>query len=202
MKKMKIMATVLAGVMALGMTACGTKPTETTVAPTAEFTTESSTEATPVETTEATTVATTTESTAPAQQFSPEQHGDVICQGVEASEFDFGPATFDTYEWEGVTYADYPNYEAGKDIVVKFKCDSELTIDYVAKVVEGGDIMQKDNPDNDEATTITPDTTLTQADGVYTLTISANQVTANNVYYVVLKDANNNRVSFEVRCWA
>ena len=62
--------------------------------------------------------------------------------------------------------------------------------------------MQKDNPDNDEATTITPDTTLTQADGVYTLTISANQVTANNVYYVVLKDANNNRVSFEVRCWA
>ena len=202
MKKMKIMATVLAGVMALGMTACGTKPTETTVAPTSEVTTESTTEATPVETTEATTVETTAETSAPAQQFSPEQHGDVICQGVEASEFNFGSATFDTYEWEGVTYADYPNYEAGKDIVVKFKCDADLTVDYVAKVIEGGDIMQKDNPDNDEATTITPDTTLTQADGVYTLTISANQVTANNVYYVVLKDANNNRVSFEVRCWA
>lgn len=202
MKKLKIMTTVLAGVMALGMTACGTKPTETTVAPTSEVTTESTTEATPVETTEATTVETTAETSAPAQQFSPEQHGDVICDGVEASEFNFGPATFDTYEWEGVTYADSPNYEAGKDIVVTFKCDADLTVDYVAKVIEGGDITQKDNPDNDEATTITPDTTLTQADGVYTLTISANQVTANNFYYVLLKDANNNIVSFEVRCWA
>lgn len=202
MKKMKIMTTVLAGVMTLGMTACGTKPTETTATPTELSVVESTTEATTSETTEATTVETTAETSAPAQQFSPEQHGDVICQGVEASEFNFGPATFDTYEWEGVTYADYPNYEAGKDIVVTFKCDTDLTIEYVAKVVEGGDIRQKDNPDNDEATTITSDTTLTQADGVYTLTISANRVTANNVYYVVLKDANDNRVSFEVRCWA
>lgn len=202
MKKMKIMTTVLAGVMALGMTACGTKPTETTATPTELSVVESTTEATTSETTEATTVETTAETSAPAQQFSPEQHGDVICQGVEASEFNFGTATFDTYEWEGITYAEFPNYEAGKDIVVNFKCDADLTIEYVAKVVEGGDIRQKDNPDNDEATTITSDTTLTQADGVYTLTISANQVTANNVYYVVLKDANDNRVSFEVCCWA
>ena len=58
------MATILAGVMALGMTACGSKPTETTATPTEPSTVESTTEATTSETIEETTK---------ANAFTPEQ---------------------------------------------------------------------------------------------------------------------------------
>ena len=52
--KKTLIATLMVGTMVLGMTACGTKPTETTVAPTSETTVET-TEATPAETTAETT---------------------------------------------------------------------------------------------------------------------------------------------------
>ena len=52
--KKTLIATLMVGAMVLGMTACGTKPTETTVAPTSETTVET-TVATPAETTVETT---------------------------------------------------------------------------------------------------------------------------------------------------
>ena len=66
-RKMKktIIATLMAGTLVLGMTACGTKPTETTVAPTTTTTVEETTVETTAETTPAeTTVETTAETTA------------------------------------------------------------------------------------------------------------------------------------------
>ncbi|SCW65725.1 hypothetical protein SAMN02910456_02419 [Ruminococcaceae bacterium YRB3002] len=61
--------------------------------------------------------------------------------------------------------------------------------------------MQKDNPDNDEATVIHPSVTLTNADGVYTLTIPAEFVETNYNYYICLNDGNDNRVDFGVSCF-
>lgn len=191
MKKMKIMATVLAGVMALGMTACGTKPTETTVAPTSEVTTESTTEATPVETTEATTVETTAETSAPAQQFSPEQ-----CLGLtpEAgfTDIDLGGATIETKDYNGVEAPLAPNYVAGQDIVITFKSDADLTITrafkYAPDVNIQDGILQWEMMDGRDITIdmakIVSDVTLTQTDGVYTLTIPAGVVTSDYMFYV------------------
>ena len=55
--KKTLIATLMVGAMVLGMTACGTKPTETTVAPTSETTVETTAETTPAETTAETTPA-------------------------------------------------------------------------------------------------------------------------------------------------
>ena len=172
--KKTFLATIIAGTMALGITACEIKPTETTVVPTSDTTVET-TEATPAETTE--------EESETEETFTPEEHAQVVCSGdLQATEFDFGDAVFETYEWEGTVYPDSPNYEAGKDIVISFKCHSDLTIDHIAKVVEGGDVRQMDNPDSDEAVRIDLDVSFEQADGVYTLTIPSDLVTSNNFY--------------------
>lgn len=209
MKKMKIMATILAGVMALGMTACGTKPTETTVAPTSEVTTESTTEATPVETTEATTVETTTEATAP--EFAPEEYAFVMkSDGVEASDFTFVDASYTTKEDGSLAF---PTFTAGQNIVISFKCDKEFKFGEVTRAPE-----QMDSPDYevvyiaktnkvDGVSSSTIAECLTYVDGTYTLTIPAEYAVAGNVFSIRLSTASwlddpytGEEISFYVRC--
>ena len=209
MKKMKIMATVLAGVMALGMTACGTKPTETTVTPTSEVTTESTTEATPVETTEATTVETTAESTAP--EFAPEEYAFVMkSDGVEVSDFTFVDASYTTKEDGSLAF---PTFTAGQNIVISFKCDKEFKFGEITRTPEQMDspdfevvyIAKTNKVDGVSSSTIAD--CLTYVDGTYTLTIPAEYAVAGNVFSIRLSTASwmdepytGEEISFYVRC--
>lgn len=206
MKKMKIMATVLAGVMTLGMTACGSKPTETTATPTEPSVVESTTEATTSETTEATTVE-TTEATTTANAFTPEQALG-LPPNTGISEINIGDATIETQDFDGVEYPMAPNFVAGQDIVITFKSDADLKITRAFKYSPdigmsiSDAIIMWDTYDGRNITfdmsKIIDNCTLTNADGVYTFTIPAEFVTSNYYFYVEF----DNGAIFNLRCFA
>lgn len=209
MKKMKIMTTILAGVMALGMTACGSKPTETTATPTEPSVVESTTEATTSETTEATTVETTAESTAP--EYTPEEYAFVMkSEGVDASEFTFVDASYTTKEDGSLAF---PTFTAGQNIVISFKCDKEFKFGEVTRAPEQMDspdfevvyIAKTNKVDGVSSSTIAE--CLTYVDGTYTLTIPAEYAVAGNVFSIRLSTASwlddpytGEEISFYVRC--
>ena len=163
-RKMKktIMATLMAGTMVLGMTACGTKPTETTVAPTSETTVET-TEATPAETT---TVETTAETT------SEEPEATYIVDGMsipvpKTPEFSYlngssvrnFPASFSNFKFENVRIVvnpDFTSFESGdmpyytvasanSEVTISFDytgANGELSINKIFNKLDGVDITE------------------------------------------------------------
>jgi len=205
MKKMKIMATILAGVMALGMTACGSKPTETTTAPTEPSTVESTTEATTSETTVETTE--TTEATTEANAFTPEQALG-LPPNTGITEINIGDATIETQDFDGVEWPMAPNFVAGQDIVITFKSDADLKLTrafkYSPDIGMSIDIaiIKWETFDGRDVTfdmsKIIDNCTLTNADGVYTFTIPAEFVTSNYYFYVEF----DNGAIFNLRCFA
>ena len=198
MKKMKIMATILAGVMALGMTACGSKPTETTTAPTEPSTVESTTEATTSETTEETTK---------ANAFTPEQALG-LPPNTGITEINIGDATIETQDFDGVEWPMAPNFVAGQDIVITFKSDADLKLTRAFKyspdigISIDIAIIKWETTDGRDITfdmsKIIDNCTLTNADGVYTFTIPAEFVTSNYYFYVEF----DNGAIFNLRCFA
>ena len=202
MKKMKIMATILAGVMALGMTACGSKPTETTVTSTEPSTVESTTEATTSETT-----VETTEATTEANAFTPEQALG-LPPNTRITEINIGDATIETQNFDGVEYPMAPNFVAGQDIVITFKSDADLKLTRAFKyspdigISISDAILMWDTTDGRDITfdmsKIIDNCTLTNADGIYTLTIPAEFVTSNYYFYVEF----DNGAIFNLRCFA
>ena len=201
MKKMKIMATILAGVMALGMTACGSKPTETTTAPTEPSTVESTTEATTSETTVETT------ETTEANAFTPEQALG-LPPNTGITEINIGDATIETQDFDGVEWPMSPNFAAGQDIVITFKSDADLKLTRAFKYSPdiglpiSDAILMWDTTDGRDITfdmsKIIDNCTLTNADGVYTFTIPAEFVTSNYYFYVEF----DNGAIFNLRCFA
>ena len=202
MKKMKIMATILAGVMALGMTACGSKPTETTVTSTEPSTVESTTEATTSETT-----VETTEATTEANAFTPEQALG-LPPNTRITEINIGDVTIETQNFDGVEYPMAPNFVAGQDIVITFKSDADLKLTRAFKyspdigISISDAILMWDTTDGRDITfdmsKIIDNCTLTNADGIYTLTIPAEFVTSNYYFYVEF----DNGAIFNLRCFA
>lgn len=201
MKKMKIMATILAGVMALGMTACGSKPTETTATPTEPSTVESTTEATTSETTVETT------ETTEANAFTPEQALG-LNPNTGITEINIGNATIETQNFDGVECPKAPNYVAGQNIVITFKSDANLKLTRAFKyspdigISINEAILMWDTTDGRDITfdmsKIIDNCTLTNADGVYTFTIPAEFVTSNYYFYVEF----DNGAIFNLRCFA
>ena len=199
---MKIMATILAGVMALGMTACGSKPTETTVTSTEPSTVESTTEATTSETT-----VETTEATTEANAFTPEQALG-LPPNTRITEINIGDATIETQNFDGVEYPMAPNFVAGQDIVITFKSDADLKLTRAFKyspdigISISDAILMWDTTDGRDITfdmsKIIDNCTLTNADGIYTLTIPAEFVTSNYYFYVEF----DNGAIFNLRCFA
>ena len=198
MKKMKIIATILAGIMALGMTACGSKPTETTATPTEPSTVESTTEATTSETTEETTK---------ANAFTPEQALG-LPPNTGITEINIGNATIETQNFDGVECPMAPNYVAGQDIVITFKSDADLKITRAFKyspdigISIDIAIIKWETTDGRDITfdmsKIIDNCTLTNADGVYTFTIPAEFVNSNYYFYVEF----DNGAIFNLRCFA
>lgn len=204
MRKFRMLtATALIGAMVFGVTACGQpKPTTVTTEPT---TTVTETETTPSES--ETTPSETTVETTKESPFTPEQALG-LTPDAGLTEINLGDATLKTQEFDGVEVPMAPNYTAGKDIVITFKSDAEMTITRAFKyspdigisineaipmweVSDGKDITF-------DMSKIVSNVTLTNADGVYTLTIPAECVTSNYFFYIEL----NNSVVLNLRCVA
>ena len=130
--KKTLIATLMVGTMVLGMTACGTKPTETTVAPTSETTVET-TEATPAETT--------------AETTSEEPEATYIVDGMsipvpKTPEFSYLngssvshlPASFSNFSFENVRTVvnpDFTSFESGdRPYYTVVSANSEVTISF------------------------------------------------------------------------
>lgn len=164
-RKMKktIMATLMAGSMVLGMTACGTKPTETTVAPTSETTVETTAETTPAETTTAETTAETTseepEATYIVDGMSipvPKTPEFSYLNGSSVSNF---PASFSNFKFENVRIVvnpDFTSFESGdmpyytvasanSEVTISFDytgANGELSINKIFNKLDGVDITE------------------------------------------------------------
>ena len=181
----KIFATIMAGTMVLGMTACDNKPATVVTETTTEVT-----ETTPAETTTEETTA--IEITPEMQQLS----AGMVYDGL--SDVDFGNAVFETETGDdGVAYVvGYPKYAEGQDVVITFKCSDFLNLHRTYKYaldmgidlgqavglweMTGGEDIQYD------ITNIADKCTLTNADGVYTLTVPAEYITRNYGFQVNL----------------
>jgi len=170
--KKSVLATIMAGTMVLGMTACGTKPTETTAEPTTTTTAQ--------ETTAETTTAETTEETTAAQPERPAlafagpdrnmvtniQVTNITHREVDGKEY-FG----DDPAFEGLTV---PVYEAkaDQDIVITFDCNESLVL------------RQVDNSYSDK---VKDGCTLAKDGNTYTLTILANTFSAGDTCIIMLQ---------------
>lgn len=191
----------MAGAMFMALTACGAKTDETTV--------ETPREAPPTEetTTETTTEATTEESVV---TFTPEEHAQLFLFGKDyresdfATDFDFGNASYETFNFDGVDWPAYPNYPAGEDIVITFKSDMDLKWGSIMKMgpdvtlpddlfIEGADITYiacdhaTHNANTDEWTyTTNINEYVTCSEGVYTITIPAEYVVSEYTYKICL----------------
>ena len=207
--KKTIIATILTGAMVLGMTACGTNPTETTATPTEPTTVESTTEATTSETTAETTETTqeTTKETTKAIAFTPEQALG-LNPDTGITEINIGDATIETQNFDGVEYPMAPNYVEGQDIVITFKCDADLKLTRAFKYspdigfpIDEAILMWEITDGRDitfDMSKIIDNCTLTNADGVYTFTIPAEFVNSNYYFYVEF----DNGAIFNLRCFA
>ena len=63
-------------------------------------------------------------------EFYPSDYGDLV-----ATDFDFG-SNVSLELWtdeDGYSWPTYPNYPAGEDIVITFKCDEDLYCSYYGK---------------------------------------------------------------------
>ena len=191
----------MAGAMVMALTACGAKTDETTV--------ETPREAPPTEetTTETTTEATTEESVV---TFTPEEHAQLVMFTKDnsdsdfATDFDFGNASYEVFNFDGFDWPGYPNYPVGEDIVITFKSDKDLKwgsiIKYGPDVDLSIDIFREDaditylaydkaahNANTDEWTyTTNINEFVTCSDGVYTLTIPAEYVESEYAYKITL----------------
>lgn len=165
--KKTIIATLMAGTMVLGMTACGTKPTETTVAPTSETTVET-TEATPAETTPAETTPVET----PAETTSEEPEATYVVDGMsipvpKTPEFSYLdgttvksiPTSFSNFKFENVRIVvnpDFTSFESGdmpyytvasanSEVTISFDytgANGELSINKIFNILDGADITE------------------------------------------------------------
>ena len=135
------------------------------------------------ETTTATTIATTeataaTSAETTADPDKPEEYANISFYNKDtpkaaiATDFDFVDAAL-YKDVNGVFY--YPNYQAGKDIVVTFKCDKDLKYGDIYQWPKEGeesgfDIADSSSTPNDEKSILK---FLTNNDGIYTLKIPA-----------------------------
>ena len=137
--------------------------------------TSAATEPTTAATTEAAT-ASTAETTALSDK--PEEYADIKYYNIDdpnapiASDFDFVDAAL-YKDVNGVMR--YPNYQAGKDIVVTFKCEKDLKYGYIFQWPkededDGDSIAEESSAPNDEKSILKY---LTNKDGVYSLKIPA-----------------------------
>ena len=155
--KKTLIATLMVGTMVLGMTACGTKPTETTVAPTSETTVET-TEATPAETT--------------AETTSEEPEATYIVDGMSipvpktpefsylnGSSVSYLPASFSNFSFENVRVVvnpDFTSFENGdmpyytvvsanSEVTISFDytgANGELSINKIFNTLDGVEITE------------------------------------------------------------
>ena len=173
----KFLATIMAGAMVLGMTACGTKPTETTVAPTTTTTVEETTVETTAETTPAET--TTAETTVaqpeyPAVSFSGSGAG--LVTNVQATNITYEEVDMGEYYGDpslaGMVAPVY-KAQANQDIVITFMSNEALSIRSLDKT--------------QSLDTILNGCTLTQDGNTYTLTIPANTFSAGDTCFITIK---------------
>ena len=219
--KKTLFIVVLTSALFLSACSTSTSPTTSETASTTEATT------TTVVTTTTTEVTTTT-SANPVLEDKPETYADVNCYNEDdtdtdadfASDFEFVNASL--FKDENNVFA-YPNYQAGKNIVVKFKSekifkfgsihryDSSKQYDdnYMASVVwKDGNIAQISVGKKGYTSNISK--FLSYKDGIYTLTIPSKYAKANNRFliqlytkYTVDEDMNvhvGDRMTFFIRC--
>lgn len=202
----KLIATALTGVMIFGVCACGkTDPVATEASAT-------TTEATTTTTTSETTVETTTETT--ANPFTNDDYALFGNLDSGFSDFDWHDASLEVAEDPeiGVSYPKRPNYAAGQDAVFSFKCTGGVYFGCAAKITPAAanagyqdiDIYASCMPTGtpiDGITNILDDCTLTEADGVYTVTIPGSLVETGHSYFIMLQNKENNTMLFmSVRC--
>ena len=210
--KKKLFIVILASTILLS--ACSSGQQAETTSSIEETTT---TAVTTTEATTTTTEATTTTSQVPIVGDKPEDYADVNCfegtrdtEKIIATDFDFVDASLDKDE-NNVHF--YPNYPAGKNIVVRFKCDKEFKVgsifrfpsskqydeDYLVNNVKNsfGNIAGFSSP-NGKKTTSNISKFLSYKDGVYTLTIPAKYAKTDNQFYIQLyKNVTNEPVDFD-----
>ena len=163
--KKTIIATLMAGTMVLGMTACGTKPTETTVAPTTTTTVEETTVGTTAETTPA-------QSETPAISFS---GGTDLITNVQATNITYEEVDMGEYYGDpslaGMTAPVY-RAQANQDIVITFMSNEAFTLWTV---------------DTAQSCKVKDGCTFTKDGNTYTLTIPANTFSAGNICFIMIK---------------
>lgn len=163
--KKTIIATLMAGTMVLGMTACGTKLTETTVAPTTTTTVEETTVETTAETTPA-------QSETPAISFS---GGTGLITNVQATNITYEEVDMGEYYGDpslaGMTAPVY-RAQANQDIVITFMSNEAFTLWTV---------------DTTQSCKVKDGCTLTKDGNTYTLTIPANTFSAGNICFIMIK---------------
>lgn len=172
--KKTIIATLMAGTMVLGMTACGTKPAETTVSPTTTTTVETSAETTPAETTAETTP---TEPEHPALVFTGPVEDRKMITNIQVTNITY--RLVDGKEF----YGDDPAFEGQKvpvyeaqakqDTVITFTCDEAL----VLRCVDTSNISDK----------VRDGCTLKNDGNTYTITILANTFSAGDNCWIGLQ---------------
>ena len=177
--KKTIIATLMAGTMVLGMTSCGTKPTETTVAPTITTTAEETTVETTAETTPAETTADTTlaEPEHPALVFTGTIEDRKMITNIQVTNITY--RLVDGKEF----YGDDPAFEGQKvpvyeaqakqDTVITFTCDEAL----VLMCVDTSNISDK----------VRDGCTLKKDGNTYTITIPANTFSAGDNCWIRLQ---------------
>lgn len=213
MRKFRMLtATALIGAMVFGVTACGQpKPTTVTTEPT---TTVTETETTPSES-ETTPSETTTEATKETTcPFSNDEFAGFSVAGAGLSSFEWNGASLEVGEDNGMTYPKKPNYAEGQDIVFTFTSTSNVTLDSVAKITSatmnaGVDELkvwsscQAGGEAIEGVTNIKENCTMTNANGVYTVTIPASVVENGNYYFIAVQNADTNNTAYIwVRCEA
>lgn len=218
--KKTLFIVVLTSALILSACSTSTSPTTSETALTTEATTTT-------EVTTTTTEVTTTTSAAPVLEDKPETYADVNCYNEDetdadfASDFEFVNASL--FKDENNVFA-YPNYQAGENIVVKFKSE---------KIFKFGSIHRYDSSkqydDNYMANIVWKDGNiagiserkignytsniskfLSYKDGIYTLTIPSKYAKVNNRFLIKLytkytRDEDmcldwGDRMTFFIRC--
>lgn len=195
----KIIASVMASIMVIGMTACNTpEPAETTAETTTEIT-EPTTEVT-----ETTTAETTTEVSETIPSLSPDEYGTGFLG--EATDFDWGNASLGVVTYDGMTYPDAPTYPAGENIDFSFKSNNEYTLFSVVKfkeelfdTVDGSVIANAiaiDGIDGD----VKDDCSFNVTDGSYELSLNADVVESGWCYMFAFVNNSGSYSYVTVRC--
>ena len=174
--KKSVLATIMAGTMVLGMTACGTKPTETTAEPT---TTTTAQETTAETTTEETTEETTAASEYPVLSLS--GGGRDLITDVKVTNITYRVVNVDDYydastaeSLKSLGITETPVYEAkaDQDIVITFNCNEGLVIGSL---------------DDTQSLKVKDGCTLTREGNAYTLNIPAKTFSAGDTCFIILQ---------------